>query len=219
MRKKKSLAVAASPKSLGNLRLILGERNYRIELNSIKIRGLSDNIAGVIKYTPATNDLNLELLSPTRLFITPSSNENSNDWLRGDLEVEHVQFSQIKQNAENITDVEKMSSIEEGKVRIQGQILELQSEQFLIFPRDSLGIQRIRSIHLEATTSPAVHFTFRGQALQIGAGLYPEFPVQEIKPNFFSKFPPEVITLLFSLLGALAAVLLPNLFEGSKPPP
>ncbi|MDF5715678.1 MAG: hypothetical protein PUP93_17785 [Rhizonema sp. NSF051] len=162
----------------------------------------------------------VNILSPTKLSInlpkiaktsSPQSNDFS-DSIWGDLDVTNVQFFLFKRNPTNVTDEQQISTILEDKVRMGNQIMDLQADQFLILPSKEPGITKLRYIRLNTKSPQGLSTSFTGSSTSIAAGLYSEFPVQEIHPNFLSKFSQEAINALLSFIAALTGMFLPRLF-------
>ena len=212
-------SIKPSTQSIGSLILRPGEAKIHIILGKFKSPqiGTLDEIA--FDFLPTNNDLRMELLSPTQLFLElpnpplSKSGESSAqfDPLWGDINVKNVKFLEYKSNSTNVADEQKTSTILEGKVRMERQIIDLQADQFLIISPSELGISKIRYIRPNLKAPYGLSVSFAGKSKSIAAGLFPEFPIQEVKPNLLSKIPQEAINAIFSFLATLTAVLLPQI--------
>jgi hypothetical protein len=210
--------IKTDPKHIGHLELDLGQQKLQIKLGQFKSPELGNMDEVSFEFLPSIAELQLDLFSPTQLYIDlpdlakiPSSKPNTlSEIIWGDLDVSDVKFFQFKRKI-NITDEQKNSTILEGKIRMGRQVMELQSDQFLIIPPKEPGISKLSYIRLSTKTPKGLHTSFTGKSKSIAAGLYPQFPVQEIKPSLLSKFPQEGISALLSFLAALTGMLLPRL--------
>jgi hypothetical protein len=212
-------SIKPSTQSIGSLVLRTGEAKIHIILGNFKSPqiGTLDELA--FDFIPANDELQLELLSPTQLFLelpnTPQPNLGKTlpqlDPIWGDIDVKNVQFLEHKSNPTNVLDEQHISTILEGKVRMERQIIDLQADQFLIIPSSEPGISKIRYIRHNLKAPFGLSVSFTGNSKGIATGLYPEFPVQEVKPNLLSRVPQEVVNAILSFLAALFAVLLPQL--------
>ena len=218
-------ATPADSPSIGRLALKLGQQKLNLTFGKFNSPELGNGNDTSFDYIPIGDELQLNILSPTQLFISlpkiaKTSSPQSNDFsesLWGDLDVKNVQFFQYKRNPTNVTDEQEISTIIEGKVRMGNQTMDLQADQFLILPSNEPGITKLRYIRLNTKSPQGLSTTFTGSSTRIAAGLYPEFPVQEIHANFLSKFPPEAISALLSFIAALTGMFLPRLFAEKSP--
>ena len=219
---------------IANLELQLGTQPLSLSLKDASISSIGNATEQIIMYTPIADTLNISLQSPTQLIINlsktskpePEKSESKetkakssepdiealSEYLWGDLEVKNVQFSRTKINPADTSDHKTFSTIQEGKIRIQSQALELQPQQFLIFPNSETSITKLRDLRIEPKASNGIRTYFTGSTDRIAIGHYPKLPIQEIKVNRLSQFPTEFISAFLALLGAFTGVLLPRLF-------
>ncbi len=222
--------IKSSRVPIGKLRLDLGQQPLEIQFKQINIPEL--NIKGdqnnpeefIFQYIPNQNEtINLTLLNPHQLLVSlPKKDDinHSNEWFRKDIDVKNVKFTQYEKTA-NVTDELKTSSIIKGEVRLGKQKMELQEHQFLIVNSSNSGIKKIRSIQINSPDPQLNSHKFlqtfiTGESKGIAVGLYPDFPVESIEPNFLSKhLSSEAINAIIGFITAFTAILLPRLFPES----
>lgn len=200
-----------SAEPLGNLNLRLAKQSYILNLEQINIPELNitrDNNnyqALELNYTPQTQEPRLDILSPTQIRIDlPKSTKTKDNqatenspWFYEDLDVKNVNFHRFKQSA-NVRDEIKNSTIISGKLRMHNQNLNLEKNQFLIVTDNKPGIRKLRYLSINPKQFPSLSTLISGKSKGIAAGLYPQFPIAEIKPSLLSQY-------LSS--GAIAAIL------------
>lgn len=230
--------------TIAELELQLGTQPLTLTLTNFTSPELGTQSEQTLQYIPQTDTLYLQLASPTRIAIdlpVPTKKESILDkidkskdtddkskdidlesvpeWVWGDLDVRNVEFFRSKINPSKREDSKILSTILEGKIRVQNQILELQPQQFLILPSPELGITKIRDIRVDPKFPQALRTNFTGTSTRIAAGHYFDFPIQELKLNLLSKLPPEAITSAIALITVLTSILVPRIFpEPSKKP-
>ena len=201
----------SSSEPLGNLNLRLAKQTYILNLEQIDIPKLnitSDNKnhqALELNYTPQTQEPQLNILSPTQIRIDlpkiiktkPDPTTENSPYFYEDLDVKDVNFYHFKQSS-NVRDEIKNSTIINGKLRMYNQDLNLEKNQFLIISDDKPGIRKLRYLSINPQQSPSLKTLISGKSKGIAAGLYPQFPIAQIKPGLLSQY-------LSS--GAIAAIL------------
>ena len=211
---------------IGKLRLELGQKPIEIQLKQTNIPEL--NITSdrnkpeelILQFTPTNNEtINLTLLSPNKLFITLPKLEEKNKsatWFRKDIDVKNVQFTRYE-NTEKVTDEIETSTILKGEIRLGKEKIELQNNQFLIIDPPKIGIKKIRSLDIKTNAPKGIQTFIIGKSNSIAVGLYPDFPVESIKPNLLSKhLSSEAITAIITFITTLTGILLPRLFPESS---
>lgn len=158
---------------------------------------------------------------------TPEQTVEAVDQLiRGDIPVKQVRFSRLDRS-NNVNDAILTSTILDGEVRMMGQSLQLQPQQFLIIPTDrdfdklncrmapeqNPGIQRLRDIRVKFDEPKGLQILFSGESKCLAVGLYQEFPAQTIEPSWLlTRLPQEGINAIYTLIGAFTGILFPRLF-------
>lgn len=207
---------------IGTLQLDLGEKPLEISLENVNLPQLKIKTNLNLQYQPTFQEPSLQLSSPTQIYLNlPKDSEP--EWLGEDFAVNNVSFS-LPKNTGKVSEETEISTILAGEIRMKKEKLELETEQFLIIEPPKPGIQRLRSLAIktpdkgEKNTSDFVtglQIFVSGKSSRIAAGLYPDFPIQEIQFNWLSKFPQEAINAMLAFIGALTAILLPHLFPKS----
>ena len=205
----------STTKSLGNLNLRLAKQTYILNLEQINIPELnitSNNNsyqALELKYTPQTQEPQLNILSPTQIHIDlpkitkskPNQEIENNQWFYEDFDVKNVKFYRFQQSA-NVRDEIQNSTIISGKLRMHNQDLNLEKNQFLIVDDDQPGIRKLRYLSINPKQPPSLTTFISGESTGIAAGLYPQFAIAEIRPSLLSQFlSSEAIA---AILGSLA---------------
>jgi len=215
----------SSQPAVGKIRLALGQAPLRLSLERVSIPELgitadSNDMPPEISLTSELGEPIVELLSPTQLHlgmattskVSQSQASAALDYIRGDIQVKNVQFSE-SDVAANVNDEIQTSTVLEGEIRMGGQTMKLNPDQFLIIPPQQAGITRLRYIHLNPATPTGLKVLVSGKSNSIAAGLYTDYPVQKIEPGFLSKyFSQEAINAILAFIGAFTAILLPRLF-------
>jgi hypothetical protein len=128
------------------------------------------------------------------------------DWFRGDIDVKNVHFEQFDLGGKTIDEIVN-STILKGEVRLEGNKLELQEQQFLIINDPQPGIRKIRSLQIYPEEPQGLRTFITGESRGIAVGLYPNFPVQSLKPSLLSKYlSQEAVNALLALLGAFTGI-------------
>jgi hypothetical protein len=210
---------------VGQIQLQLGQQPLMVNLEAVNIPKLGSQITSAeLQFTPKIHELILPLLSPSEFFITLPKSSKADEWLRGDVEVKDVQF-QKRDRTGNVQDEFIKSTILDGKVRLGGQTLELQPDQFLLVlpekPRLPFSatseIQKLRYIQINTQSPQGLRTLFSGHAAGIAAGLYSEFPVQKIEPSWLSQYlSDEAIAAILGFITAFTGIFFPRLFP--EPP-
>ena len=212
----------STSESLGNLKLRLAKQTYIISLEQINIPEL--NITSDInsyqslklQYIPQTQEPQLNILSPTQIYIDlpeqtaikPDREIEPTQWFYEDIDVTDVQFYRFKQSS-NVTDEILNSTIINGKLRMNNQDLNLEKNHFLIVADDKPGIRKLRYLSINPQQPPSLTTLISGKSKGIAAGLYPQFPIAEIKPSLLSKyFSSEAIAAILSFFSAFTALVL-----------
>jgi hypothetical protein len=215
------------PEPVGNIQLILGEQPLNLTLNLVSIReldiraneGSSQDI--FLQFIPENTEPTFDINSSTQLFIdlpTPKSNVQASEspqWIRGDINVEEVHFTRSDVR-DDVRDEIIGSTILEGDVRMGKEVMKLQADQFLTVGSQP-GISRLRYVQPHNKEPYGLRSLFSGKSTEISVGLYPELPVQSIKPSWLSKYlPQEGVNALLSFIGALTGFMLPQLLPKDK---
>jgi hypothetical protein len=232
------IPVNSSQAIVSELKFGVNSGEVNLFLANGKIPALSivrDTLETSLTWIPEGQDYILKLPSPTTLEIglptinktTPEQTVEALDQLiRGDIPVKRVRFSRVDRS-NNINDDIVTSEILDGEVRMMGQSLKLQSQQFLIIPTnrhfDKLncrmapnqnpGIQRLRDIHLKLKDPKGLQTLISGESKCLAVGFYQEFPAQSIEPSWLLTYlPQEGINAIYTLIGAFTGILFPRLF-------
>jgi hypothetical protein len=212
---------------LGKLKVQLGQQELALSLAGVNLLELgisSDTYEELLlQFKPSIDEFLFSLLTPTHLSIklpnpakaNSSTVNDSAEWFRRDLEVKQVDFLRFDMTS-RVKDELRISTILEGKVRMKEQMMDIQPEQFLIIPSGQAGVRRLRSIRINLKSPQGLQTLISGESNSIAVGLYPEFPVQTIKPSWLSKYlSQEAINALLAFIGAFTAILYPRLFPES----
>ncbi|NEO31452.1 MAG: hypothetical protein F6K36_13655 [Symploca sp. SIO3C6] len=219
--------------TVGSLELQLGQQPITVSLTMFNLPelGIQSDIYDLqelsFQFIPEIDELQLTTLSPTRLLIDlpnlsktgNSQTEKPPQWFWGDIDVKDVSFSKFE-ITENVNDELKTSTIISGEVRMKNKTLKLQENQFLIVFSDKPGIRKLRYIQIKTKPTQGLQTLISGESEGIAVGLYPEFPVESIKPSWLSKnLSQEGINALLAFIAALTGVLLPSLFPETPKQP
>lgn len=222
------------PQEVGSLQVQLGQQPLAVSLENVnlpqlKIKTEIDAPTFIdFQYQPTDQESTLQLSSPTQVYIhlpelPAKSQAREPEWLGEDFAVQDVRFSRPKKTG-NVTEEIQASTILAGEIRLKKEKLELQPQQFLIVEPPQPGIQRLRSLGIKTkekdnkvkdNSARGLQVFVSGKSSLIAAGLYPNFPVEEIQFNWLSNFPQEAINTILAFLGALTAILLPHIFPDS----
>jgi len=174
-----------------------------------------------IAYIPAGfAEVQPALLSPATVFMSLPEIEKSESaeppqWFRGDLDVEKVSFKRFDTGT-NVADEIETSTIMRGQVRLKAEKIDIETNQFFIVLSPNPGIQKLRDLQIHWYSPQGLQTRFSGKSGGIATGLYPDFPVQQIQPNWLSyHLSTEAVSALLSFVAACTAFFLPSLF----PPP
>ena len=213
---------SSTSESIGNLKLRLAKQDYLLNLEQINIPELSitsdlNSYQSLeLKYTPQSQEPQLDILSPTQIFIDlpeqtsikPDQTIENPQWFYEDLDVSDVNFYRFKQSS-NVADEIANSTIVNGKLRMKDKDLNLENNQFLIVTDDKPGIRKLRYLSINPQKPPSLRTFISGKSRGIAVGLYPQFPIKSINPSWLSKyFPSEAITAILSFISAFTAVVL-----------
>jgi ribosomal protein S6 len=175
-----------------------------------------------LKFIPESGKekkISLNSLTQLRLQTKPLNKDTATDWFWGNIEVKNVNFSEFVRTGK-VTDEVKKSTILKGEIRLQGNKLELQEQQFLIVESPNPGIRKLRSLEINRESPAGLRTFFTGESRGISVGLYPEFPVQSLKPSWLAKhLSQEAVNGILALLGAFTGIFLPRLFPEKSPKP
>lgn len=154
------------------------------------------------------------------LSTTEDNPDDAREWFWGDLEVKDVKFLRQRSTGLGIDETVDYSTIQEGRVRMVDQELEIAPNQFLITKKP--GIQKIRTFQiLDDDDAPqGIGIRAVGQTSQVQVGLDEGFPIRGIRSNILAQFfPPNTMVAIVSFSGAMVATLLSwlvdNLFKSS----
>ena len=221
----------SSAESLGNLKLRLGIQPYIINLEKVNIPVLNitteqnRNQSIKLNYIPQTKEPQLNIFSPTKIVIDlpelttikPNTEIEIPQWFYEDLDVRDVKFAHVKQLS-NVADAIPNSTIINGKVRMKGQELELEKNQFLIINDDKPGIRKLRYLSINPLKPQGLQTFISGESKGIAIGLYPEFPIETIQPSWLSKYvSPDAIAGILSFISAFTAVILEKILFPDNP--
>lgn len=165
-------------------------------------------------WTPYSTELYLNLKGDTKIYIKLPDLEATDyqDWFWGQLQVEDVRFTRVIQ-AEDVRDDRVRSTILEGQVNFLAESLPLESGQFLILPQRGTTIRRLPRIELHPEEPAGLRVRVQGKATQVAVGLDPEFPLRDLKSNFWQQWlTPELITVLLTVSSVMIGYLIPWLF-------
>ncbi|MEM8721439.1 MAG: hypothetical protein AAGE84_19460 [Cyanobacteria bacterium P01_G01_bin.39] len=221
----------SNSKSLGNLKLLLAQHTYTLNLEQVNIPQLnikSDNNsyqAIKLRYTPRTQEPQLNLLSPTTIRIDlpqetkPEQEKESPQWFYEDFDVKDVDFYRFKQSS-NVRDKIQNSTIISGKLRMHDQDLNLEKNQFLIVADDKPGIRKLRYLDIKPNKPLSLTTLVSGKSKGIAVGLYPQFPIAAIRPSLLSKYlSSEAIAAILSFFSAFTALAIERvLFQDNSVP-
>lgn len=222
---------SSKPEFLGKLKLHLAKEAYTLNLEQVNIPEL--NITSDINtyqalqfnYISQTQEPQLNILSPTQLFIdlpeTKTNNANSTietpRWFYEDIDVTNVDFYRFKY-ASNVTDEIPISTIIDGKIRMKDKTIELKNNQFLIISDDKPGIRKLRYLSINPLKNRGLQTFISGKSRGVAVGLYPQFPIEKIAPSRLSKyFSSEAIAAILSFISAFTAVALEKIFFSDNP--
>ena len=208
--------------SLGELKLSLGKQPYIIDLEQVNIPILNitseENSYQSIKlnYIPQPQEPQLDIFSPTTIVvdlpelttIKPNPEIEIPQWFYEDIDVTDVKFARLQQSS-NVADEIRTSTIISGKVRMKGEELKLEKNQFLIINDNKPGIRKLRYLSINPLKPQGLQTFISGESKGIAVGLYPEFPIESIEPSWLSKyFSPDAIAGIISFISAFTAVVL-----------
>ena len=238
-------AVESDPTPVGRLEFGVSSAPIRLFLSNVEIPalGISEStLETQVRWQPVGQDFILPISSPTAVQLrlpTVSKNvsaeviDDLTQLIRGDILVSRVRFSQLNRSG-NINDDILTSDILDGEIRMMGQSLKLQPNQFLIIPTDRpykescrmaptqpSGIQRLRGIRLNLKEPRGLETLISGESKCLAIGFYPEFPAEKIEPSWLlHHVPQEGINAIYTLLGAFTGILFPLLLpENGKNTP
>jgi hypothetical protein len=216
------------------LSIALGEYPIKLTLTGYQLEDLglqdspdSPNPIELI-FQPDNSQLSLLLNKTTRLSVNlPDIRKvNSEEWLWGDLDVQNVNFEQLKQTGININDEIYNSTIIKGQIHMGERELKIESNQFLLISKP--GINRLLNLEVippkppqeisiqiadeavEVSTPPeGLEVRFSGKAKQIQVGLDRRLPVRSLKSSFLANFfSNDVIIAMISFFSAAIISLL-----------
>jgi hypothetical protein len=231
-------SVKSKTTSLGTLKFEVNSPEINLYLADTKIPKLGiegETQETKLRWQPENSNFILPLSAPTSLQINfpktakaaeGNTPEDLTRIIRGNIPVKNVRFSKLDRTG-NVSDDLETSEILEGEVRMMGQSLKLQPEQFLIIPRKdgfdkpncrmsfdkNPGIQRFRDIRINTKSPQGLQTLFTGESKCLAVGLYEDFPTQSIEPSWLLKYlPQEGINAIYTLIGAFTGILFPRLF-------
>jgi hypothetical protein len=195
----------------------------KVNIPELQINSKTNPQELTLKFIPERESqeklLKLSSLAKLRILTKALAKDKPIDWFRGDIDVKNVHFEQFDLGGKT-TDEIVNSTILKGEVRLEGNKLELQEQQFLIINDPQPGIRKIRSLQIYPEEPQGLRTFITGESRGIAVGLYPNFPVQSLKPSLLSKYlSQEAVNALLALLGAFTGIFLPRLFpEKAKNP-
>ncbi len=204
---------APEEKQSNLLELNVGQNPLVIRIEgrySISSPGLGKSIEGdhplQCIWKPGNSKYKFLLQKTTALaFSLPAPNQvNSERWFWKDLDVEKVQFTKIQRTSRR--DPRRISTIEGGKIRMAGREITLDSQQFLQIHGK---IKRLRNMQVDSEKGLRVRFA--GKASKVQVGLDDKFFNEEIKATPFTKLPPEINSVLVSVISSIFVVIFTTL--------
>ncbi|NMF67023.1 hypothetical protein DP113_05935 [Brasilonema octagenarum UFV-E1] len=218
------------------LQLSLGQQPLKIVITSgyslpqLKLQDNPGNPKEIeFLYTPNNEEFKLPITQAVDISVglpNPSENE-SEQWFRGKIEVTNMKFYTEDQSGTDIRDNLRTSTILRGEIRMAERELKMQRKQFLMPKPETPGIQLIRSIELPSNSSQdaqvlisdgalktqtppkGLEVRFSGEAQKIQVGLDSRFPVASIQAGFLTgKLPSDIVTFLISGLASIIITLL-----------
>lgn len=223
-----SLSLQSQEKSnQGNLlALSLGENLLKITLENYRLLNLksADNNEGdylEFTFTPTLTELKTKLnltadrSSSLYIDLPEPSKVNSQEWFWGSIPVKEIKFSRFLKTA-NIPDEIPLSTILQGKIRLEDQTLDVEKNQFFIPGKP--GIQTIKHLQIQTKETPGLEVRLRGQAAKLEVGIDPDFPVNSIQTNILNRyFSREAITTLLAFCAAVIGAILPQILTSQNP--
>ena len=155
------------------------------------------------------------------LSTTEDNPDDAREWFWGDLDVKDVKFLRQRSTGLGIDETVDYSTIQEGRVRMVDQELEIAPNQFLITKKP--GIQKIRTFQIlddNDDTPQGIGIRAVGKTSQVQVGLDEGFPIRGIRSNILAQiFPPNAMVAIVAFSGAMVSTLLSwlvdNLFKSS----
>ncbi len=227
--------IAQNKSAKPNFVLNLGEQplkmtftGYRLpELGLQNSQDSSSPIEIIVK--PDNSELRLLLANNTSLSIDlPNPSQvDYEQWLRGDLAVENMQFKEIDKTGINVNDDLDKSTIINGDIRMEERNLKIESNQFLLIEKP--GIERLRHLAIiPAKTTKEVELRINGESVeiseppegievriagkskQIEVGIDPRLPVNSLQSNLLASWglPNDVVIAIISFFSAIIVSLL-----------
>ena len=219
-------------KTTNNLKLYLGKEAYIIDLERVNIPDLNITTNSKqyqslqLQYIAQGQEPQIDMLSPTQIFIdlpkqevvTTDSEIDVPQWFYEDIEVKDVQFHRFKKPSNNVTDEIPISTIIQGKIRMNDREIKLQANQFLVVTDGKPGIRKLRHLSIHPQNPQGLNTLISGKSKGIAVGLFPQFPIQSINPSWLSKyFSSEAIAAILSFVAAFTAVVLEKILFPDKP--
>lgn len=211
------------------LYLDVGKEPIKIELSNYKFIGdnppncENDNLTftfqpDTINFTtflPTNADILIELKTPPE--------DSSSSWFLPNLIVKNVSFT--KESRIDTSESVNESTIISGIVRMAGQDIKLETDQFLIIKPDD--IKRLRRIDFPKTNQPekaettqqenpqqGLKVLISGKTDRIEVGLDKKLPTSSIQGTWLNRYiPRDIIIGLFTICGAVIGYLLYWLLE------
>lgn len=196
---------------LGEEPLKLKVEGYRLsspELNQKESRAIPDSIG--LTFIPNISEYNLTLSGTNSLvFYLPNPTDKKMDsiqWFWGDLSVQDVKFYETQHIPSDLTSAERDdSTILNGKIRMSGRELILESGQFISIKNP--GIKRLIRIQIKHPNGLEIRFS--GESKGIEVGLDPRLPISNIQSTYLSKrFPNDIVIAIISFCSATVVSLI-----------
>lgn len=201
---------------LGEQPLNLKLEGYRLsspELNQKESQNTPDSIE--LTFRPNISEYNLTLLGTNNLVLylsNPTDKKmDSTQWFWGDLSVQDVKFYETQHIASDLISVERDdSTILNGKIRMSGRELTIESGQFINIKKP--GIKRLLRIQIKHPSGLEVRFS--GESKGIEVGLDSRLPIANIQSTLLSKrFPNDIVIAIISFCSAIVVSLISWLLQ------
>jgi hypothetical protein len=205
-------------KASNTLKLYLGTKPLRVTLEGYRLPALglrnSSNQATSLEFIlePDSPELNLFLEKQARLYcdLPALTQINTEEWFWKRLNVQNTKFFRLIQTGLVSDEEVQISTIIEGKIRMAGQELKIEPNQFLIAGKP--GIQLLRDIQILPVQGLSVRGA--GESRRIQIGLDPNFPVASIQAGWLAQFfSPEAISAIISFCTSVVVALLSWLID------
>lgn len=201
---------------VGNHLLEVVVEGYRIP--RLNLEDSTGSTPLTISYQPRIREWQQQLPTKGSISTTlPDDTEaKSETWFWGNIDVNNVQFIDVKRTGRNFNEEIMRSTILNGTLRMVEEELPMESDQFLLV--NSPGIQRLTDLKIQSERG--IEVSAVGKTSKIQVGIDPTFPIRGIHSNVLTQiFDPSAMIAIVSFSGAMIASLLSwfisNLFKSS----